>query len=284
MRIFILLSFLAFSLSAFARCDQSALVIRRGTSIGFSTGSRGNSNFNQNLTVNIPMQFNGRSACYHQQSSLGVTTKRVRRGHSVEYEITPMRASFENVPDAHHQQYLFMEYGSDGKASKVYMMSFLCSGETPLGSETFSDFLSLIPDGSRSSVQVSTVFATGAAARNLQQDRPDDRARPVYEKFHSLYRNLQGEESSSDCAACRDRVFIPSVIATTSINSYSDIDRNLYASFYSRTQSSLNGCAADFRERMQAYRIENLLRTNPLPGIQIRGSGSNNYRMRWSLR
>lgn len=265
-----------FATAALADCNPTHLgVVReRGFSLSFGGGS--SSSFETKSTTNIPLVIDGKRACYHQTNKLEIRTERKKDKEYVEFEITPMEADFENVPDPSVVHYLNVDQ------NRVQMMSFLCSGETPIGAEGFSDsLLKLSVSGPSASVKVSSTFATGIAARNLYENERDMANDRVYDSFLELYRDRAKESMSEEETL---DIFIPSVITRTTIESRSSLKRSLYSSFFSRTGFTVNGCSKAFREVMDEFRLEKIAKNKSMNGIELKKKAfSSKYRMRWTL-
>src|SRR5688500_17123300 len=92
---FVLVGLAMSSAIAWSKCDVDQIQYYRSTSFGLNLGE-GSSVFNNDITVNIPLVIDGKPACYHQKNSLKVVTEKVKDSVSVDYEITPLNASFEN--------------------------------------------------------------------------------------------------------------------------------------------------------------------------------------------
>lgn len=268
---------------SWAGCDDDRLIIKRETSFGLTIGGDNESEFGTSITMNIPLSIDGKKACYHQTSAIGVKTKTVKENDFVDYEITPIEASFENIPNAKIRQFLLVDYNKVKNASEIYIMSYLCSGETPIGGDVFSDGLAKIAmKGSATSLEVQTVFATGRAAELIKERAPKRNTKKIYQKFMDIY-SLRTENKGIPYTS-RANVSIPDFLATTSLDSISSIERKLYAEYSSRTGSELNGCSNAFLQTMQDHLIENIAVQNPFPGIEIKKKRfSTKYKLRWNL-
>lgn len=270
------------STSLWSKCEVDQIRYYRSTSYGLNLGE-GSSEFGQNVTVNIPLVIDGKPACYHQKNGIKVVTEKIKEGQEIDYEITPLQASFENVPSPAVYQYLNVEYDPDQKASRVHIMSFLCSGERPIGADAFSDSLELIPERKdEASSGVNIFIATGQAAENISVSQANKARAKVYDKFLEIF-----ESRSQDMASIEEdqsNIYIPHVLAGLSIEEMTAVDRRLYSSFFTRTHSSINGCAEKFREKMNDLLLENVARKQPFKGIELKKKRfSSKYRMRWTL-
>lgn len=272
---------LVFGASAsFAKCDPGQVSVMRRTSMGLNPSG---SLFTQEVTVNIPLVIDGQQACYRQKSNLNVKTESVEAGEHVEFEMTPLLAEFENVPSPSVHQFINIELDADQKASQVQLMSFLCSGEIPIGGDAFSDSLSNLMEKKDTEANVGIFIATGAAADNLSSNQAKKARSKVFDKFLALYesrtdnRDVSREDSGN--------IYIPSVLGATEIQTISSVERKLYSYFFTRIGSSINGCSKQFQEKMKDFSFEKVSETQPFPGIEFKKKAfSKNYKIKWSLR
>lgn len=266
--------------TAWSKCDDSKVIMQRSTSFGLSWGEGKNSSgFGSDLTVNIPLIINGKQACYHQSSAINITTEKVEENESVEYEITPMEADFENVPNPAVFQYINIDYDEQNKASDVQIVSFLCSGETPIGGDAFGDSLvKLSMNAVRDSTQVDVFIATGQAADNLSISQSKKAKAKVFDRFLDIYESrIEGQDIETQSS----NIYIPSVLSSVSINSP---ERKLYSSFFSRTNSSINGCSKRFVTKMQDLLLHNVAKENPFKDIEIKKRFlSSKLKLKWTL-
>jgi hypothetical protein len=270
--------------NAWAKCDDSQIKYERSTSFGLSWDSKGSkSAFGSEVTVNIPLVIDGKPACYHQESALNVTTDRVKENEFVEYEITPMEADFENVPSPSIVQYMNIEYESESKASHVQIMSFLCSNETPIGGDAFADsLLKLSANGKEGTGSIDVFIATGQAADNLSISQSKKAKAKVFDQFLEIYEDRAESHESFESEG--SNIYVPNIIAGTSIHSVSSVERKLYSSFFSRTSSSINGCSKQFIAKMQDYLIDNVVKNQPFKNIEIKKKRfSSKFKMKWTL-
>lgn len=242
--------------SAWSKCQTDAIVYERSTGFNLDLNSDGSGfSYDGKMTVNIPMVINGEEACYHQKNGIGIKTEKVKERELVQYEITPMFADFENVPDAKIYQYLNIDFEVN-KASSLQMVSFLCSGETPIGGDAFIDSLKKIYLNKEpgASVNGRQIIAIGAPAQNIERDVTRKVRQTAFKRFLEIYEDRGGEEIATSEA----NITIPSVITEFSLSSTTSVDRKLYSAFYSRTGSMVNGCSSAFRETMKDLLIENV--------------------------
>lgn len=269
--------------NTWAKCDESQIRYERSSSFGISWGSTSTSFFGEEITVNIPLMIDGKPACYHQSSALNVKTERVKENEYVEYEITPMDADFENVPSPSKVQYLNIEYDAENKASHIQMMSFLCSGETPIGGDAFSDSLMKLSTESKDgSANIDVFIATGQAADNLSISQSKKAKAKVFDSFLDIYEQRAGSYESYDEAG--SNIYIPNVIAGTSVHAVSSVERKLYSAFFTRTNSSINGCSKQFIEKMQDFLLDSIVKNQPFKSIELKKKRfSEKLKMKWIL-
>lgn len=268
---------------SWAGCDDDRLIVKRETSYGLTIGSDSKSEFGTNISMNIPLEIEGKKACYHQTSAIGVKTTSIKENELVEYEINPMEASFENVPNAKIRQFLLVDFNKVKNASEIYIMSFLCTGETPIGGDVFSDELAKIAmKGSSSSLELQTVFATGRAAELIREKTPKRNTKKIYSKFMDIFSSRI--ENKVIPYTSRANVSIPDFLATASLESLSSVERKIYVEYSSRTGSHLNGCSNTFLEVMRDHLIENVAQQNPFSGIEVKKKRfSSKFKLKWTL-
>lgn len=229
-------------------------------------------NFGSSNTINIPLKIDGQQACYHQKSALGFKAEILSDETSVDYEITPLVAEFENIPTPQTYQYIDIDYKND-KVSKVRIMNFLCSGEIPIGSDALSAVLNEEKDDS-----VSIVISTGQIADNLQVSQERKAKAKVYFQFLNTFEERSGVSVD---AIRNSNIYIPTIIAE---NAVTPSEYKLYSNFLNRTNSTLNGCSEAFRAKMQDFLIENVIKNQPFRSVDIRKKlFMNRYKMKWTL-
>ncbi len=279
MKRFSLISALFISLSVQASCQNDQIGYVRESGFSLSIGGKGSqSSYNEKKTVNMPVFIQGRPACYKQKGEMALEFKSNKKNESVKLEISPLQVEFENVPDARVLQYLDVE-GRSASELKIHLLTFICSGEIPLGQESYSDTLNGIRF-TRNSVNVSTqsVFATGAAARNLQRV---PKRNPTIEHFSRLY-SLRNPERLP-LMENRANVFIPTLIASNSIASTSPVERRIYSDFVSRGLGNLNGCSEDFRITMESSLISHMLDVGVSGNVSLKRKGKSKIELTLTL-
>ncbi len=219
-------------------------------------------------SVNIPLSLNGKTACYHQKSYIEVKAESVQDGKFINYEITPVVARFENIPAPKIYQYVNIEYDQKGETPKFHMMSFLCSGESPIGGDAFSGSLQKLAENSTSEDSADVFIATGQASDNLSVDQIKKVKAKVYDKFIGIYESLspEGDRIDSDLS----NLYIPNILTGISVNTFSETEKKNLSSYFSRTGSSINGCSMKFINLMQEHLIHNVLLAQPFKDIDIK--------------
>lgn len=219
-------------------------------------------------TINIPMKPNGQQACYHQSSALFVKAIGLD-DFGAEYELSPLLADFENVPEPQTYQYLNIEYGEEGLAAKINVVSFLCSGENPIAADAFSSSLKKLLEIKEDEVEPLSI-ANGQAADNLTVNQEKKAKAKVYFHFVKQFENRNPGVSIEDMKD--SNIFVPNVMAYD----------KLYSTFFTRTNSSLNGCSNAFREKMQDLLIDKVIEDQPFRNIEIRKKlFSNKFKIKW---
>lgn len=270
---------LAVSAQSFASCNVDQISIQRQTGFGLDIFS---SNFSEGETINIPLKIEGKQACYKQSSGIRVQTEKIKENEFVEYEITPISADFVNVPNAQIFQYVFIDYEDSIKASKIHIASFLCSGESPIGGDAFSDSLVKLSENVKTPEASTSIFiATGTAAEEIAVSQARKARSKVFDRFLHLFEYRTG---LTTIETDHSNIYVPNVLAGLSLEASSSVERRLYSAFFTRTNSSVNGCSAKFRKNMHDLLLENVAKNNPFPGIEIwKKRFSSKYKLKWTL-
>ena len=219
-------------------------------------------------TVSVPLAHNGKSACYHQKSFIEVKAETVQDGKYVNYEITPVVARFENIPTPKIYQYVNIEYDQKGEVPKFHMMSFLCSGESPIGGDAFSGSLQKLAENSTQEDSADIFIATGQASDNLSVDQIKKAKAKVYDKFVEIFESQFPEGGTIDSDI--SNLYIPNILTGISVNTFTETEKKNLSSYFSRTGSSINGCSMKFINQMQEHLIQNVLLTQPFKDIDIK--------------
>lgn len=270
--------------TAWSKCDERQTPFEADSSGMLVLGpEKSGSIFGTQVTINLPIFINGKQSCYHQKNTISINAEEVKQGEHVEFEITPLMVEFENVPSAQTFQYLNIEYDQDNKASRVSMMSFLCSGETPVGGDAFSDSLmNLAENGADVDQTVEIFIATGQAAENISVSQAKKAKAKVYDKFLEIYESRASEAEIEDLE--NNNIYVPNVISGMMLHNVSASERKLYASFFSRTSSSINGCSKAFQSKMADLLLESVENNKPFKGIELsKKIFSSKYKLKWML-
>lgn len=240
----------ALTLNAWSRCPQE----------GVETVS--------SSTIIVPLTHNGKAACYHQKSFIEVKAERTQDEKIVNYEITPVAARFENIPAPKIYQYVNIEYDQKGEAPRFHMMSFLCSGEYPIGGDAFSGSLQELAEDSPPEDTTDIFISTGQASDNLSVDQIKKAKAKVYDKFVEIYESQFPERGTIDSDV--SNLYIPNILTGISVNTFSETEKKILSSYFSRTGSSINGCSMKFINQMQEHLINHVLLSQPFKDINIR--------------
>lgn len=243
-----------------AKCNTQAIGVIHQSGFGISIGGGGTkTGYYDKNTINVPLTINDQQACFMKKSSFELKAevsageKEVDKG---KISISPLNVSFENIPSPHVKQYLYVEKNESKNNTIFHTMAFICAGEIPLSIEAISDNYSRILRKSQE-VEVSThmVFATGAAAENLNRQKNWLKSQPTFNFFAKLYQEKTNREIE-EIPCCNHKA--PNLLTSTSISSISNIDeRHIAAGFSTMGEKVVNGCATEFSEIMKDYLLEN---------------------------
>ena len=233
--------------TAFA-CRNDQLSVRRSTGIG--AGSNGNSSGSANQKVNVPVLFNGKWGCWEQEGGLSFDVKEKSRTMTV---VIP-KSKFEDLP-GRTTSYATLQKNIDGSLW-MDIATFVCLGSHVISAETFSGGVANARALQNMDVQVSTVFATGVAAGNLNRQRAELARRlgrktelpgDLEEYFDQHY---SGEWSHLE----KYELFVPSIYLSASMNTPLS---NLSAS-YNTIVLTKSACSPEFEQVMAPLRFEKL--------------------------
>jgi|GEM_PF-1585392 len=263
------LAFLLLMPSIHSKCRTDAIVYKRQSGFGISISKDGaSSNFNEKESVNVPLSINDEAACFSKKSKYQIQLEESDE-LNLSLRVSPLTAEFENIPEPSVKTYIFAEKSHDLSELKFYSMSFICSNEIPVSVEAFSESirdLKLKNDAKNSSVRVSTVFATGAAAENLNRNRKDLKAEESFLWFSKKYSEFGTTDRNNDCCGMK----IPSIFSSTSIESMTGIEQKIAKSFTSQANEFPNGCSKDFSSKMKNYLLENYKDNESLKTFEIK--------------
>lgn len=233
--------------SAFAcRTDQISIV--RHTGLGANTN--GNHSGMAAQKVNIPVNFEGNWGCWEQEGGLTFDVTAKSRKMTV---IVP-KSSFEKLP-GRTMSYASLKKNNSGLV-EMDIATFVCIGNNVIAAETFSGNVMNAMMLQSMDVQVSTVFATGVAAANLNQQREDMARR--YGRRTELPGNLQKyfEENFHGNFAQLERyeMMVPSVYLSTSMKTPLS---SLTSSYHTRVLTK-SACSPEFEAVMSPLLFSNL--------------------------
>lgn len=269
-------SFLIFANSintAEAKCNTRAIGVYRESGFGISFGGGGSSagSFDKDV-VNVPLTINGQQACFKKVSKFSMKSEKKKdSAEKNSIVINPMKTEFENIPGPHQKQYLFVEKNPTSLLTKFHVMSFICAGETPLSIEATSDSVSkILVNSETADMSVTTVFATGAAAQNLNRARSSKtHSQETFNFFTKLFQDKTKKELSTDKPCCIEYK-APSILTDTSIQSFAGVERAFISSFTTMGGNVPNGCSNEFAETMKNYQLENYESNESLKDYKVK--------------
>lgn len=234
------------------------------------------------ITVNLPLNIKGEPSCYHQSNPLRVKAQNTTEANFLSYELDPLSIQFENIPHPEILHYVHVEDSNKSSAS-IYFVSFLCSGETPIGGDAFTASLSALAHKEYDSDQDYEFFiATGNSSGDYSLNPILKEKSKIYEKFLEIFEDQVKDTNEPDFD--QTNLYIPSVLTNISREVITPIEKTFFYSYFKRTNSSLNGCHKRFREKMKAYVLEETASPRPWKNIEIqKKKSSNNYLLKWSL-
>lgn len=271
MKNFILIAGILISPQLFAKCNTMAMGYYNQTGFGISFGGSGSKvGFFDKNTTNVPLTINGDQACYKKVSNFSMTSEsKKNESEKNKIIITPLNVEFENIPNAHHRQFLYVEKNSNPLLRKFHTVSYICSGGVPLSIEATSDMvISLMGKSDDSSVSITHTFATGSAANNLKW-MPTISMQESFDYFKNLYNQKTIKEHSVPDECCND-IKIPSILSHTSIHALSGVERIIASGFTTMGAEIPNGCSEDFIKTMGPYLLENFEKNESLESFKIK--------------
>lgn len=271
MKTLFVLSSLLLSTQSWAKCNTKAIGVIHQSGFGISFGGGGGKvGYYDKDTTNVPLSINGELACYKRTKKLDIKGETKKDGtQKNQMVLSPMKVDFENVPNPNFRQYIFVEQNADPMLRKFHQMNFVCAGEIPLSVDGTSDqIIKVLSDKPTSGeVNVTHVFATGAAAENLRKAHFKYSTQPTFDFFSTLYKEkTTKEKATEDC--CND-VRIPSILSDSSIRSLAGVERSIASGFTTMGGEIPNGCSADFSKTMSNYLIENYKQNESLKDYNV---------------
>lgn len=189
---------------------------------------------------------------------------------AAEFEISPLLAEFENVPEPQTFHFMQVEHADDSRPSKIHMVSFLCSGEHPIGADAYSETFEKLVKSREEKEAIEINIANGQATDHLTVNQEKKAKAKVYFHFLKLFEDRNGGASVEDMK--NSNIFIPNMM----LESNRSMIKQIYSTFFSRTNSGLNGCSKDFQKDMQDLLIENVILAKPFGKIEVRKKLFNN--------
>lgn len=255
---------------AFSKCDTGSVQYINQSGFGISFGSGSSSHVGQKQTVNVPMMIDGQAACYRKTSKFEIKNEEKEKESSMQISVSPLKVEFENVPDPHVKQYLFIEKNPENPFyTKFHTMSFICSGDVPLSVEAASDsYLDVMVKSQQPEVKVTHFFATGQAAENLNMAKKGmSNNQPTFDFYTKLYQQKTQRELA-DAPKCEYN--IPSIMTETTIEALADVHRRIAMNYTTLGAKVVNGCTKDFSESMKNYLIENYKENETLSSFKVK--------------
>ena len=213
-------------------------------------------------SVEVPFSSTKDVSCYRELTPFSITLESISNERVAQFQVNLYEIEHENIPHASTVQYLNFDQ------ENIQILSFLCSGETPVVSDAYSANLKNLIDD-KSATDTGTLFiSTGQAAENISVDQRKKIKAKIYDKFLELY-----ETSGPDLIRVdddNDNVYIPNVLLMQTSNRRSKTDRQVYSNYFSKTGSSINGCSKKFMKKMAGYSIKEILKTRSFDNIEIR--------------
>lgn len=269
----ILFIFSSFASLAEAKCNTKAIGYYNQSGFGISFGGGGSSaGYYDKNTINVPLSINGEQACFKKVNAFKMKSEKKKdKAEENSIVITPMKTEFEKIPSAHQKQYIFVEKNPSKLLTKFHVMSFICAGEIPLSIEATSDtVLKIHTQADSVDIKVAHVFATGAAAENLNKGNKGNTAsRETFDFFSKLYMEKSQKELSADKPCCTEYK-VPSIISDTSIHALSGVERAIASSFTTMASNVPNGCSNDFATSMKNYQLENYEANDSLQDYKVK--------------
>lgn len=270
----ILLAIPTFIQTANAKCNTRAIGVyhETGFSLSFGGGNSGAGYFDKN-NVNVPLTINGQQACFRQLTKFQMKSEsKGAKPMESTIAVTPMKTEFENIPSPSQKQYIIVEKNPIGNLVKFHTLNFVCAGEVPVSIGATSDSVADLenPRSQEVNTRVSTVFATGQAAANLQDYLTSPNSnKETYNYFAKIFREKSTKEV--DCVSCNERqVQVPSILTANSVRSLSNVERNIASTFTTMDTDVPNGCSKDFAETMKNYILENYSANETLKDYKIK--------------
>lgn len=250
-------------------CNPNAIIYTSGTSIGISLGgNKGSFNGSEQSSVNLPIETKNGFGCYKKESGITVEVEKNKKGLIQEITLSPLKAKFENLPNARAVQYLYYDENQELTYKSRYTLSaFICVEDKLVSIENRRfTLIDLLTESQKNNVTISTSFATGEAAKNLG-------AAKVTSTEHTLFYALalqKGFKPKANCSSCED-IRVPAIFRDSQTRTLGEIAVSL-SDYYSSLDQNLpfNPCDAEFEKLLQDYRIENFQQNESLKSLKVK--------------
>ncbi len=212
--------------------------------------SNGNHSGMASQKVNIPVRFEGNWGCWEQVGGLTFDVTAKSRKMTV---IVP-KSSFEKLP-GRTMSYASLKKSNSGLV-EMDIATFVCVGSNVIAAETFSGNVMNAMALQSMDMRVSTVFATGVAAANLENQRaelarmygrktelPGNLQKYFEENFHGNFAQLEKYE-----------MMVPSVYLSSSMRTPLS---SLTSSYHTRVLTK-SACSPEFEAVMSPLMFSNL--------------------------
>lgn len=240
---------LIFSVFSVLACQTDGISIVRRT--GFRANSNGNHSGMASQKVNIPVLFQGTWGCWEQEGGLSFDVTAKSRKMTV---LVP-KSSFEKLP-GRSMSYAYVNKSESG-ILEMDLATFVCVGNNVIASETFSGNVMNAMALQSMDMRVSTVFATGIAAANLNQQRdemarsqgrrtelPGNLRKYFEENFHGNFATLEKYE-----------LMVPSIYLSSSMRT----PLSSLTSSYNTRVLTKSACSPEFEAVMAPLLFKNMV-------------------------
>lgn len=253
---------LIFSVFSALACQTDQISIVRRTGLG--ANSNGNHSGMTSQKVNIPVQFEGKWGCWEQQGGLSFDVTEKKR----EMTVLVPKSSFKKLP-GRTMSYAYVNHSESGMV-EMDIATFVCIGDNVIASETFSGSVMNAMALQSMDMRVTTVFATGAAAANLNQQReemarrlgrrtelPGNLQKYFQENFHGNFAQLEKYE-----------LMVPSVYLSSSMRT----PLSSLTSSYNTRVLTKSACSQEFEAVMAPLLFKNLILPNSMKAKLKKGN------------
>ncbi len=240
---------LIFSVFSALACQTDSISIMRRT--GFGANSNGNHSGLASQKVNIPVRFEGTWGCWEQEGGLSFDVTAKSRKMTV---LIP-KSSFEKLP-GRSMSYAYVKQSESG-ILEMDIATFVCIGNNVIASETFSGSVMNAIALQSMDARVSTVFATGIAAANLNEQR-EEMARRQGRKTElpgSLRKYFEDNFHGNFAALEKYELMVPSVYLSSSMRT----PLSSLTSSYNTRVLTKSACSPEFEAVMAPLLFKNMI-------------------------